>query len=306
VTAGCGSKKAQPGPSQPASAGWPTYSKSVVSGKIFGKAWKATVAVLRPFQGDNKLVSLDLYAQAGGDVCQNAMSSDQPMASVALPANLSKTEYVADMSQPGSGNPMMFIDMKTAKNVMAEKTKIKVNQLSDSGLNVSVYAFGLDTDGSVSEINGRIDVLDCSKAVDFSVWSELEGWYDLKSLDGQTAPGTHTAVFQMTSQTFYDRANSRWVQTLVLPLYDFVGENSSSNYEFGVMEGLGVSTYKESGDQKIYTYKYKGPIYTDGEDITLDLSIQVVKTEADMQVTYTLEVPNHIKRTSHSFVVGKL
>lgn len=305
LVAGCSSKKSQPVPSRPPSAGWPTYSKSVVSGKVFGQAWRATVAVIRPFQGDSKLVSLDLYAAANGDVCQNSMSSDRPMASVALPANLTKTEYVADMNQPGSGNPMMFIDMNTAKNLMAEKTKVKVNQISETGLNVSIYAFAKDTDGSVSEINGVIDVLDCSKSADFSVWSELEGWYDLKSLDGQSVDNTHTAIFQMAEQTFFDRANNRWVKTLVFPLYDYVGQNTSSNYEFGPMQGLGASTFKDNGTQKIYTYKYKGPIYTDGFDVTLDLAITAVKTDSDIEVTYTLEVPGQVKRTTHSFVVGK-
>lgn len=303
---GCGSKKlGSPTLGKPATAGWPAYSKSTAAGKVFGKSWKGSSAVLRPFQSDNKQVSLDIYAQTNGDVCKSAMASDQPVASVVLPAALSKKEYVADMSQPGSGNPLMFIDMSSSKNVMAEKTKVRVNQIHDWGLNVSVYAYGRDVDGSVSEINGVIDVTDCSKAVEFSAWEDLAGMYDLISFDGKAVSNSRMAVFDMKNDEFFDRVSDRWVRALMIPLYAHVGENSDSSYDFGVMQGLGNSTLKQSGDQQIYTYAYKGPIYTAGQDIKMDLSLKIVRKDREMQVEYTLEVEKYVKRTTHSFVVRK-
>ena len=285
------------------SDGWTAYSDSALSGKVFGQDWSATNAILRPFGTDKKEISVEFYSDSVASVCKN-FQARKPYASVTIPADYTTTEYRMDLNTgSGGGNPLVFSSPSDGQNLIADKTKIRVNALNATGFEASVYAQGTDEKGT-SEINGKIQVTDCSKVVDFSAWDELSGWFNLTSFDGKSVT-PRTSIIQYDTQRFYDRASSRYVKTLAFTLYEWVGDNSDSGYNFGPMEGLGQSSITEQNGQKTFTYSYHGAINFRGQDITLNLDLTAVKSGNTITVTYTIEVPNNVKKTTHSFVLSK-
>ncbi|MBK9321606.1 MAG: hypothetical protein IPM97_01380 [Bdellovibrionaceae bacterium] len=285
--------------------GWPDYVEQPLAGRVFGQNWKALTAVVKPFGSDKSQVSLEFYSEVNPKACTGSLMPSKPFASVVIPAAYTQTEYISDMEDPGTGNPLVFkMFSGEAKKLLASKTKIRVNSITATGLVVSVYAQGADADGAVSEINGSVAVTDCAKAVDFSVWEELAGWYTLQNFDGQ-AVQARTSILKYENNSFYNRAAQAWVKTLVFPLYASVSTNTDMTYNFGPMEGLGATTVSVSGGTKTYTYSYHGPIYANGVDVTMALDMTVMKSGSTMSVTYTLEVPSYIKKVSHTFTVTK-
>lgn len=282
---------------------WPEYSDAQLSGKIFGKEWKAVTAVARPI--NEKEMSLDFYPEVKSNACTSALTSSRPYATVIIPKAYTATEYYADMASPGTGNPLVFTEVNGApKNLIAEKTKMRINTISAGGFNVSLYAVGVDTDGYQSEINGKIDVVDCAKAVDFSVWDELKGWYSLSTFVGNAVVSRNT-ILEYDSSKFYDRASGRYVKTLIFPLYYSVGASSDASYNFGPMEGLGVTTITNHNGIKTYKYSYSGPMTYKGIDITMNLEMSVATWGNNYTVNYTLEVPGHVTKTSKYYEMQK-
>lgn len=287
---------------------WPTYAEQELSGKVFGQEWKALSAVARPNVGNAAEMILDIYPEKLTDACTGTAFSQKPFASVVIPAQYAQKEYVADMlnmTASQTGNPLVFMSMAgTPKNVMAEKTKVRISAITGSGFEMSLYALGKEADGTVSEINGKIKVTDCTRVVDFKEWEALAGWYALKSFDGVAQDG-RTSIIQMESSTFYDRSTQQWVPAAVFPLYAQVSANSDMKFDFGPLKGLGETTMVKNGESTVYTYKYAGPIYADGLDVTLNLEMIVTKKADTLEVQYTLEVPKHISKVTHSFVLQK-
>ncbi|MGZ3805937.1 MAG: hypothetical protein ACXWRE_16680 [Pseudobdellovibrionaceae bacterium] len=282
---------------------WPEYSEQQLSGKVFGQDWKAMTAIARPL--NDKEIGLEFYPDVNSKACTSSLMSSKPYATVVIPAAYTATEYVADMSAPGSGNPMVFSVLSaSAQNVVAEKTKVRINSISGEGFNASVFAKGTDVDGSVSEINGKIDVKDCAKGVDFSVWDELLGWYTLGSFDGMSV-ATQTAILDYDSSDFYNDTSKSYLKALTIPLYYSVGQGSSAHYNFGPLDGLGTTSIREENGIKTYKYSYHGPVKFKGMDITMNLDLTVAKYGNKLDVTYTLEVPSYITITTHSFTLTK-
>ncbi|WP_413287723.1 hypothetical protein [Bdellovibrio sp. HCB337] len=284
---------------------WPDYTDQNVSGQVFGKEWKATTAVVKSFGQSGSEVSLEFYAETVTDACKSVSSTTKPTASVVIPAAYSQTEYRADMSAPGGGNPLMFSSFENGgRNVMAEKTKVRINNITATGFNVSVFAKGTESDGTVSEINGKLDVVDCKKAVDFSVWDEFANWWDLVSFDG-AAVTRRTAIVEYNSSDIFSRSSNKYIKTLMFPLYRSVSSNSDMSTDLGPMQGLGSTTLTESGTVKTLTYSYHGPVTYKGVDVTLNLDMTVVKNGNRVTVDYTLEIPSHITKTAHKFELQK-
>lgn len=286
------------------SKSWPAYSEQALAGNVFGKKWNAITAVAKKI--NDKEISLEFYPESKAKACTTAYTNTMPYATVVIPAAYTTTEYAADLLNPGgTGNPLVFTEVNGApKNLAAEKTKVRVNSISASGLNVSVYATGLDLDGYQSEINGQINVVDCAKAVDFSVWDELKGWYNLTSFDGASVY-QRTAIVEYDSSRFYSRSGQRYLKALTFPLYYSVGQNSDASYNFGPIDGVGVTTVKTENGMTTYKYSYSGPMTFKGMDITMTLDLTVVKSGNTVDVSYTLEVPGNVTKTTHKFSMTK-
>ena len=77
---------------------------------------------------------------------------------------------------------------------MADKTKLQISEIRPAGFVLSLFASGKEADGTQSEINGTAFVIDCTKAVDFSVWKDLAGSYLLASFDGVTQNSLSTHI----------------------------------------------------------------------------------------------------------------
>lgn len=260
-------------------------------------------AIARPL--NDKEIGIEFYPEVNSKACTSSLMSSKPYATVVIPAAYTATEYVADLSTPGTGNPLVFSVLSTsAQNLVAEKTKVRINSISGEGFNASVFAKGTDVDGNVSEINGKIDVTDCAKAVDFSVWDELLGWYNLVSFDG-TSVSTQTAILDYDSSDFYSNTSESYLKSLTIPLYYSVGQATSASYNFGPLEGLGSTSIRDENGIKTYKYSYHGPVKFKGMDITMNLDLSVAKYGNKLDVTYTLEVPSYITKTTHSFTLSK-
>lgn len=277
------------------------YLDQELSGKIFGQNWKGKTALLRPFGGSADQLSLEVYQDMSGSTCKTPFTST-PYASVVLPANYETREYNLDIS---SGTPLVFSGASnTSKNVFADSARLKINEISETGFNASLAAKAIEDDGTVSEINGRIQVLDCRKQVDFSVWEEFAGWFYLTELDGKAANRQNINA-RMYNNSFYDRNKKSYIRHFEIPLIFSASGNITGSYSFGPLENFGSTKLEKTSNGKVLTYSYHGPITYEGTDITLNLDMTVTSVGSTLQVAYTLEVPKHITKKTHTFKLTK-
>ena len=289
-----------PGPNPPATPEKPVaaYSEAPLAGKVFGQDWKVATAYVRAFGTEGKLLSLNLLSDPAGHACQNSVSP-KPYATVAIPIDYAATEYTRDME---SGFPLVFVTTgEVAKNLVADFAKLRIERLHNTGFIASVYATATDVDGTKSEINGRVDVVDCRKVADFSVWDQLRGTYQLVELDGK-ATTTFTASLDYQDSNFYDLSRQTYVRALEFPLYFGVTTTSASKYPFGPLQNLGQTTVTEGGGVKTFNYSYSGPIRFRGVDITMTFTL-TVKKSTTLDVTYSLDVPGQISNSTHHFIL---
>jgi hypothetical protein len=279
----------------------PDYSESMLSGKIFGQDWKAQVAVLRPSMLDKNKLSLEIYAGNAGSACQVA-STSTPYTTVFIPADYQVKEYSFDIYTESVFVFSAIIN--GSKNLMADRAKLKITSLDANGFSGYLYAHGEEENGDVSEINGKLQVIDCRKQAAFSVWDNLAGWYDLVEFDGKTV-GPLTATADFNTSSFYNRTTGKYVRSFNVPLIYSVGTSTTASYSVGPLEGLGTTTYEESNGVKTINYSFHGPINFKNSDITMNLDMAVVRTSSNVKVRYTLEIPGHVTKTSHAFTLRK-
>jgi hypothetical protein len=279
----------------------PPYSVFDLSGKIFGQNWKSQVAIIRPSTLDKTKVYLEVYSTAMASPCQTAFTS-APYATVSIPSDYQAKEYAFNWN---TGTLLTFSAITdVSKNLIADSSKLKITTVNATGFDGYLYAKGVESNGTVSEINGKMQVIDCRKQVNFAVWDEFARYYDLVEFDGQVV-GPFTANGAFNSSSFYSRQLSKYMRSFILPLFYGVGSGTTASYSVGPIEGLGTTTTDEYNGVKTITYRYYGPINYKNADITMYLDMKVVSTFSNVKVQYTLEVPNQISKTTHSFTLRK-
>ena len=90
---------------------WPTYAESDLAGKVFGADWKAASAIARQNPGNSREMILEFYSEKLGNACSSQTPSSTAYATVVIPADYSKKEYIADMNDLSggmTGNPVVF------------------------------------------------------------------------------------------------------------------------------------------------------------------------------------------------------
>lgn len=271
------------------------YANEPLQGNLLGKGWRSVTAVVRPFSGGTNQLNLYIYGESKSSVCGPDTTSRLPLVSAVIPANYQAREYDLDLT---TGTPVVISE--GSNNVIADVGRLSITEINEIGFNGFFYTKGYSSDGTISEINGQLKVVDCRKVVDFSVWSTFERSYDLVELDG-VAVGPMMAFVRAANNSYYDRASSRYVRAFEFPLFYSVNGSSTASFTFGPMEGLGKTTVNQAGDVKTLTYSYQGPIYYRGTDITLNLDMKVVADTRFTMVSYTLEIPGHIGKSTHTF-----
>ncbi|MBK7960766.1 MAG: hypothetical protein IPK04_05900 [Bdellovibrionales bacterium] len=297
-------------PENPLEGAWPEYLDQPLAGKISGVDWAATVATIRPVSNKPEESFLDIYAEPVNDPCVPQFNLKRPMATMIVPSDYQVTEYIADTTKATDsikGNPITFVEYGSeTKNTVAEKTKMKITSISKTGFEMKMYASSVDVSGIRSEINGTMPVLDCKKKVDFKIWSNLAGTYRLASFDGKTLTKSWISNLEMDKKSlFFDRPSGNYLKALVFPLYYVVSDARTETFDFGPMDGLGTTQVSEANGVRKIKYEYSGPLTYDKLDITVKIMISVTQTSSQLEVDYTLEVPVHIVRTSHKFVLTK-
>ncbi|MGZ5279744.1 MAG: hypothetical protein ACXWC9_07380, partial [Pseudobdellovibrionaceae bacterium] len=124
------------------------------------------------------------------------------------------------------------------------------------------------------------------------------------SFDG-VSPASQQSIVKWNTTQFYDRASSQYLNTLTFPLYHSVSAGSAVSSQFGPMQGLGSTKYTDVNGTKTWIYAYHGPLTYKGMDVTLNLDMTVVKDANQVSVSYTLEIPIHVAKTTHSYVMSK-
>lgn len=283
---------------------WPAYAANSLAGQVFGADWKAVTAVARPSQSDANKMVVSIFNESVPAACGSQISN-KPYATVILPKAYKAQEYVTDLEQGGEGDPLVFTKVGTTTDVLvALRTKVKIQTITDAGFDALIYARAEDENGAVSEINGTVSVIDCSKNVDFNVWTSLAGGYSLKSYDGVAQDSRYTNI-EIDNSRFYDRKSSKYVSAVMFPLYYSVSAGSDASYNFGPIEGLGTSQVTDINGVKTLSYSYHGPVNYRGMDITMNLDMKVIESGRNMDVTYTLEVPNQVTKVTHQFTLAK-
>lgn len=284
---------------------WPEMKTSAMAGQVFGSNWAAKTAVFDPAQNDPELISVRIYGQVLDKPCGggNVLPGD-PYITVMLPKNLETKEYVTDILAQQGTMPAVFARFFPVENLIAEKTKVSVKSVDAKGFQALIYAEAYDPASGVSQVNGAIDVINCNAPANFAVWTDLIENYDLTQFDGRNVNPQYTRI-SWDNSSISDPATGQFRKMLDIPLFYSVGANTSANYNFGPIDGLGVSTFKDDGIYKTYTYKYAGPVRVDGQNVQLNLDVTVKKSSSSTEVKYTIEVPNFIKKDSHSFVLKK-
>ncbi|MGZ5278564.1 MAG: hypothetical protein ACXWC9_01395, partial [Pseudobdellovibrionaceae bacterium] len=158
------------------SKSWPAYTDATVSGKVFGEDWTAITALARPMQGEPGRMTLELFSETKANACKTLAYPATTTAWMKIPAAYKVQEYVrSSMEGTDEIDTITFSQLgATSKNVMADKTRLNITALTDEGFEASIYAEGDEANGTVSVINGKISVIDCTKQVSFDVWNELE------------------------------------------------------------------------------------------------------------------------------------
>lgn len=187
-------------------AGGPVYEKSLLSGHVLGQSWQALSATAQiETTSDSKTNTvIKLYGESVTKACNGEAYSTSPVATVILPSPLQRTEYLFNMDLPGSSNANPLVFSKNSDNLIAEFTKIRVDEMVPGQIDLSVYARATDGSSLVSEINGAVKVVDCSTAVNFSDWEDLVGDYELDSFDG-VRQDRRSSTINLADHDFYDR-----------------------------------------------------------------------------------------------------
>lgn len=280
---------------------WAAYKASALSGTVFNQIWTSTTALVKPISGNPNEVSLEFYSEDTPVSCTSSSIPKKPYATIVLPAEYQAIEYVADMQNMSGGNPLVFTSFAgSSKNEIADQTKLWIQSIDANGFKASLYAKGL-----TSEVNGTVSVKDCRKAVDFSVWDNLVGWYKIIELDGVTKTSTTAIIDYDKNYLFYDSAAKKYIKTLIFPLFTSVGSSSSSTVNFGPMDGYGTTKLSESGGKTTLTYSFHGKITYRGTPTQIELDMEVVKQNDRLNISYTFEVPGEVNKTSHRFVLVK-
>jgi hypothetical protein len=290
-------------PQKQSSGSWPELAKTTLGGNVMGHAWNAQTAILRPSQGDAKNVVVEIYGEKLANACANGANSSQlPFVTVTLPADYKLQQYITDMNQrPANAMPLVFSTfVPQADNVIADRTKLSIDAISDHGFTGALYAHGTSASGDVSEINGQIEVLDCSKVASFDVWRKMVGSYSLNTLDGVQKTDVYTSI-QERKDVIYDRASKQYLSMIEFPLYYSASDSGGAEYNLGPIEGLGTTTIKGSGAQTTYVYRYDGPTNFNGGDVEIHVEISATPNGNTLDVTYTIEIPNYVKKDTHSF-----
>ncbi|MBC7466094.1 MAG: hypothetical protein H7256_08880 [Bdellovibrio sp.] len=288
-------------------AKWPAFSDQSLAGKIFGKSWSAASAVARVSSLDSSNIIISLYAESVANSCSVSAYSSKPYATVSIPAAYTVTEYRVDLYDTTAGykNALAFNETTIlgANTYVADRSRVSVASIDETGFQAYIWATTSQSISAenVSEINGQIHVSDCRKAVAFSEWTSLTGNYQLQTFDGATQDMRPITLQEDTQSKFYDNASSSYIDAMPFPLY----YSAYNQYNFGPMEGLGVSKVSTTATSKILQYSYNGPINYSNKDITLILDMTVTKQAQYLYVEYTLEVPGLVTKTSHKFTLVK-
>lgn len=285
---------------------WPNYKQRNLSGQLFGENWTAKSAIVRQNVNNTNEYILEISSEDKSNLCDGLVSNQKSYATLIIPKDYKTTEYKFDLKTPtGSGNPVVFTSAgSNVQNVISEKSSLRIDSINSLGFKASLTAEATDTEGKILEINGQIDVIDCTQFVSFSDLEKLVGNYSLYSFDGVTQDN-RPAKITTEEKYFYDSSSKTYKKFLNLPLYYSVSENSDLTFHFGPIEGFGITTQTQSSEQTTYHYKADGPINYRGIDINLKLDVTMIKSNNDLIISYTLEIPDHIKKTSHSLVLKK-
>lgn len=288
------------------SKNWPEYSRSELAGTVFGQAWKAETAVYSTSLNDKQEIVVKLYAEKLTEPCGSQSYSAKPFASVHLPKKLALQEYVTDlMDDAKEKKPLVFSTfVPTAQNMIAHKTKILIESISDKSVKASVYSQAGDADLGISEINGVVEIVNCEAPADFSVWNQFVTGYYLTKFDGKDVSSRYVSI-RDDSSTAYDMTAKKYLRMLKMPLVYSISANSELSYNFGPIEGLGATVVTGDSLRKVYSYKYAGPVNYGGTDITLNLQIDMEVTSNSLLINYEVEVPGQVAKTSHQFTLSK-
>ena len=146
--------------------------------------------------------------------------------------------------------------------------------------------------------------------VDFKKWDAFVGNYRMVEFQGQAVSSRYTEIVGRASY-FWDQAEQRNVESIVFPLFYSVSANSDAAYNFGVLKNKGeskllISKNPETQKQiETLTYKFQGPITMQGQPIEMSLDLIVVSDGESLNITYTLEVKNHVKSITRNFKLLK-
>lgn len=143
-----------------------------------------------------------------------------------------------------------------------------------------------------------------STQVDFKVWDELLGHYQLVELNGQKVSPRDCEV-KATSSRVYDVSEKIYLDTVLFPLYSVVSSNYDLAYLFGPIKGKGISSRIEKDNLITYTYKFDGPVSIEGQNIELHLEMTVIKSDFNLFVSYTLSAPKFINETQSHLTLKK-
>ncbi|MFZ3229734.1 MAG: hypothetical protein WA160_05990 [Pseudobdellovibrio sp.] len=280
------------------------YSEQKLSGSMFGQSWTVASAVARTTSANE--LSIEFYSEVSADACTSHFFPTTPYATMIIPANYSITEYKADFLNGETGNPLVFSYFGTSsQNMIADKSKLKITEIDSSGFQAYLFGTALDKNNQTSEINGTVHVTDCNKQVNFSVWSELSGNYQLQSFDGVAQNLQNFRIAFDMDYNFRSVTSKQAIKTLLLPLIKQISTSTDVTSYFGPMEGLGTTTVTTVDGVKTYNYSYNGPINYKGTDLTLILNIKIAKDNYNLTLTYDLEIPSYVSKTSHSLVLKK-
>ena len=150
-----------PAPTPQSDTTYPEFLFQDIQGTVYGQNWLIQSGVVKPF-GTTGQKMIELFSEKPTNPCSPQFIATKSYITYVLPANFTKDDYRTDLSAPSGNNPAVFTNMKAQdQNVMAEKTRVVINDITSQDMHISFYAKGSDSTGSQSEVNGSYIVKFC-------------------------------------------------------------------------------------------------------------------------------------------------
>ncbi len=143
------------------SDGIPSFKETLVDGQLYGETWVAKSAFVRKFGTEEKKAIIFLVPISVENPCEHAFQNIDASVSIVIPYFQDQTDYLYDTKSGSNTTNPALIYRPGQNQVLADITKLKIGRIEKNRFDLSIYVKAVESNNRISEINGKINVIDC-------------------------------------------------------------------------------------------------------------------------------------------------